>query len=177
MPFLTARACYETKIKHGAWLPTARLKSLTDSLKRHYRAFTMHTWFPLKQNRKHLPPFASRNPCGRTMCSPLSGTRKSTLSKSQTLMTSCTTYTASKASPMLTRRVFWNSSICSLDMPTRKSTKRQKFYVVVGNFKVFDKIFTVDFCFSLCCKRKRKAKISSFDEEDGRQNDIEKPSV
>lgn len=36
----------------------------------------MHTWFPLKRNRKHLPPFACRNPCGRTMCSPLSGDKK-----------------------------------------------------------------------------------------------------
>ena len=58
-----------------------------------------------------------------------------------------------------------------------KVNETAKFYVVVGNFRVFDKNFTVDFCFSLCCKRKRKAKISSFDEEDGRQNDIENPSV
>ena len=102
MPFLTARACYEAKIRHEApRLPMVRLKSLTGPLKRHYRAFTMHTWFPVKQNRKHLPPFASRNQCGRTMCSLLSGTKKSNLSKSQTLMTSCMTYTASKASPIL----------------------------------------------------------------------------
>ena len=44
MPFLTARACYEAKIRHEAQITNGELKLLTDPLKRHYRAFTMHTW-------------------------------------------------------------------------------------------------------------------------------------